>query len=94
MKWKTVKRFRETGSVKDVPKSEPQKLETNDEKEDVLLRVTEKPKYLLLSLIMVPISKTSHQRALNKEHVHLYKTVLLQELSNDTKKSKRLGQNL
>lgn len=82
---KTLKRFRETGNVKDLVKTGPQRSATNEDKKlDVLIEIEENPNISTRQLSLNhAVSKGSIQKILHSEKLHPYKPTLLQELSED-----------
>jgi len=80
---KTVRRFEETGSVKDRPRSGRPRDATNEEKSlDVLLSVTENPHTSIPKLEQEHgIAKGSIHKILKRNSFHPYKIFVTQELT-------------
>lgn len=82
---KTFKRFRDTGGVRERPKSGRPKRVTNEENSlNVMLNLVENPKTSVRELALNnDMSRRSVQRILKSGKYHPYKIQLLQELSED-----------
>lgn len=83
--YRNLRKFNETGSVKNIPGSGRKRTATNEEKSlDVLLNVHEEPKTSIAKLALNnDISQSSVRRILIKNHFHPYKVQLHQELNED-----------
>ncbi|KAJ8962527.1 hypothetical protein NQ318_000918 [Aromia moschata] len=80
---KTESKFRETGVVKDLPKSGRPKI-TQDKKIDIVLSMEENPQSAsTLVASENEVSQTTVLRILRKENYHPYKFQLVQEFNED-----------
>ncbi|KAJ8950240.1 hypothetical protein NQ318_006214 [Aromia moschata] len=80
---KIESKFRETGDVKDLPKSGRPKI-TLDKKIDIVLSMEKNPQSTsTLVASENEVSQTTVLRILGKENYHLYKFQLVQELNED-----------
>ncbi|KAJ8949830.1 hypothetical protein NQ318_000529, partial [Aromia moschata] len=80
---KIESKFRETGDVKDLPKSGHPKI-TQDKKIDIMLSMEENPQSTsILVASENEVSQTTVIRILRKENYHPYKFQLVQELNQD-----------
>ncbi|KAJ8961829.1 hypothetical protein NQ318_021444 [Aromia moschata] len=80
---KIESKFRETGDVKDLPKSRRPKI-TPDKKIDIVLSMEENPQSTsTLVASENEVSQTTVLRILRKENYHPYKFQLVQELNED-----------
>ncbi|KAJ8958932.1 hypothetical protein NQ318_019702 [Aromia moschata] len=80
---KIESKFRETGDVKDLPKSGRPKI-TQDKKIDIVLSMEENPQSTsTLVASENEVSQTTVLRILRKENYHPYKFQLVQELNED-----------
>ncbi|XP_071053573.1 uncharacterized protein [Onthophagus taurus] len=82
---KTLKRFKKTGHVKDIPQCGPPNVATNEDmRQGVLEEITDNPHTSIRQLALnFDVSTGSIQNILKKEKQHPYKPALLQELSED-----------
>ncbi|XP_071056520.1 uncharacterized protein [Onthophagus taurus] len=82
---KTLKRFKETGHVKDIPKCGRPNVATNEDmRQGVLEEIIDNPHTSIRQLALnFDVTTGSIQNILKKEKQHPYKPALLQELSEN-----------